>query len=178
MTTKKKTANGSSTSTRSVNRLPVMRRPANPNIGQTIIEHGAKLVYTGRELWTHYPPFASEIEMFARMNGWGVRAETSGGQDFAGLNGEGDRMYRFHAKAVLTIGREAGPTKNGRTSKAYAYRLVWDTSRTGLFELVRWHRRTSTDPKWSEFGSVSEIRAIIALNPVVRLVPAQAASDE
>lgn len=177
--TKKKVANGSGTSTRSNNRPPTARRPASPNIGQTIIDNGTTLVYTGRELWTHYPTFATEIELFAKMNGWGVRSETSGGQDFAGLNTDGDRMYRFHAKVTLSLGREAGLTKNGETSKAYAYRLVWDTSRTGLFELVRWHRRTSTAPAWTEFGSIAEIRAIIALHPVVRLsVPVQVASDE
>lgn len=148
-------------------RMTAKDRPKNPNVGTVILERGHRLVYTGRNLWAWYPSEAVDLERFARVNGWGVRIETGGHLEFTGLNAEGDRTHRSYAKVVLTIGRESGPTKNGRTSKGYTYRLVWDTQDTGLFELRRWHRRTTTDPQWVEFGSVREIRSIISLNPVI-----------
>lgn len=145
---------------------PALARPLKPVIGRVIIERGRRLVHTGRDLWTWYPDAATELERFARARRWGVKSDTAGVHEFIGLNAEGDRMYRTHATVTLLVGREPGPTTLGRTSKGYTYRLVWDSSRTGLFELVRWERRTSTARTWIEFGSVGEVRSIIARNPV------------
>jgi hypothetical protein len=144
-------------------------RPIHPPIGTVITEHRQKLVHTGRDMWAWYPSTAYELECFAKAKGWGTKVEITGAHEFVGFNDDGDRMYRTYAKIVLIVGRESGPTKNGRTSKGYAYRLMWDTSRTGLFELESWYRKTTTHPNWVGFGSVGEIRAIIALHPVITL---------
>lgn len=145
---------------------PVSNRPANPNAGDTFRENGKTLVYTGRD-WAWFPSTASDLIKFARLHRWGWKVEISPKYLEAGRNAEGDKIVRTEVKIVLLIGRAIGETINGRQSRAYTYRLTWDTSRTGVFDLVAGFRQTSVNPTWTEIGSISEIRPIIARNPVL-----------
>lgn len=144
----------------------VTDRPENPNAGDTFRENGKTLVYTGRD-WAWFPTTASDLIRFARSYGWGAKVTIAPKYTEAGRNAEGDKIVRTEVKIVLLIGREPGETKNRRESKGFLYRLVWDTSRSGVFDLVSWYRRTTANPEWVEIGSVSEIRPIIARNPVL-----------
>jgi hypothetical protein len=141
-------------------------RPTNPRAGETIRENGRALVYTGRD-WAWFPTTASDLIKFARLHGWKTKVTIAPKYTEAGRNAEGDKLIRTEVKIVLLIGREPGETKNRRQSRGYLYRLVWDTSRTGVFDLVSWYRRTTANPQWVEIGSISEIRPIIAQNPVI-----------
>lgn len=141
-------------------------RPEKPNAGDMIREHGRALIYTGRD-WAWFPTTASDLIKFARMHGWKTKVQVSPKYTEAGRNAEGDKLVRTEVKIVLFIGRELGSTINQRESRGYLYRLVWDTSRTGVFDLVSWNRRTSANPAWVELGSIAEIRPIIARNPVL-----------
>lgn len=141
-------------------------RPEKPNAGDMIRENGRTLVYTGRD-WAWFPTTASDLIKFARLHGWKTNVKVSPKYTEAGRNAEGDKLIRTEVKIVLLIGRESGPTTNRRESRGYLYRLVWDTSRTGVFDLVSWWRRTTANPQWVELGSVAEIRPIIARNPVI-----------
>lgn len=141
-------------------------RPEKPNPGDVHQDKNGLLVYTGRD-WAWFPETASDLIRFARSHRWGTRVEIAPKYTPGGFNAEGDKLIRTDVKIVLLIGREPGASVGGRPSKGYTYRLVWDTSRNGLFELVSWHRRTSTHTSWAEVGSISEIRPIIARNPVL-----------
>lgn len=141
-------------------------RPPNPNAGDVFTESGRKLVFTGRD-WAWFPDTATELLKFARRFGWGVKIDIGATHREAGRNLEGDKIVHTDVRIVMLIGREPGPTSNGRQSKGYLYRLVWDTSRFGIFELVSWYRRTSTDPRWVQPGTIAEIRPIIARHPVL-----------
>lgn len=143
-------------------------RPANAEIGETIIENGATMVHIGKNRWTFFPAPARDIEKFAKLRGWGALSTIVGGSDFVGYSLEHEPCYHTYARVTLVVGREPGLTVKGRESKGYTYRLIWDTYRTGLFELTGWYRRTSTDPRWVEFSSIAEVRPVIALHPVVR----------
>lgn len=145
---------------------PESSRPANPNPGDVYREGNGTLVYTGRD-WAWFPETATDLIRWARRHGWGTRVEITPKYIEAGFNAEGDKLIRVEVKIVLLIGREAGRTIQGRESKAYQYRLMWDTATNGIFELCSWHRRTSTEPGWHEVGSIAEIRPIIARNPVL-----------
>lgn len=142
-------------------------RPVKPLIGDTYIENGRLLIFNGRD-WTWFPSTALDLIKFARLHRWGFSYEIKTKHEFLGRNAEGDRMYRSDVKLILCIGREPGKTKPPvNVSKGFTYRLVWDTTRTGLFELVNAHRRTSTDLRWTEPSSIAEIRPIIARFPVI-----------
>jgi hypothetical protein len=145
---------------------PSGNRPTNPRAGETIRENGCALIYTGRD-WAWFPTTASDLIKFARMHGWKTKTTVEPKYTEAGRNAEGDKLIRTEVKIVLLIGRESGATTNRRESKGYLYRLVWDTSRTGVFDLVSWNRRTTTDTRWVQLGSIAEIRPIIARNPVL-----------
>ncbi len=146
---------------------PVFDRPEHPTIGDTFVENGQTLVWTGRD-WAWFPSTASELIRFARLHRWGARVTIEPKYELVGRNVEGDQIYRPEVKIVLLVGRNPGKTiPPAKTSKGYLYRLMWDTSRTGVFELVNAYRKTSTDPKWTEPGSISEIRPIISRFPVV-----------
>lgn len=145
---------------------PMGDRPANPNAGDMVRENGRTLIYTGRD-WAWFPTTASDLIKFARMHGWKTSVRVTPKYTEAGRNAEGDKLIRTEVKIVLLIGRDAGLTTNRRESKGFLYRLVWDTSRTGVFDLVSWWRRTTANPEWVEVGSIAEIRPIIARNPVI-----------
>lgn len=140
---------------------PTSERPSSPNPGDTFREDGRTLVYTGRD-WAWFPSTASDLIVFARKHGWGTRVTIEPKYIEAGRNAEGDKIVRTEVKIVLLIGREPSVT-----TKGYLYRLAWDTCKNGIFDLVSWHRRTTSDPQWSEIGSIAEIRPIIARNPVI-----------
>lgn len=147
-------------------RAPV-QRPEKPTVGDTFVENGQTLVWTGRD-WSCLPSTALDLIRFARFHRWGARIVIKGSYTYMGRNVENDRVYRPDVKLIVMIGREPGRTKPpANESRGYAYRLMWDTSRNGLFELVSAYRRTSTDPKWSEPGSIAEIRPIISRFPVI-----------
>ena len=150
-------------------------RPRDVRAGHVLRENGKILVYTGRD-WAYFPTTALDLIAWARRHRWGYKVEVSPKYEYLGENTGGDRMYRAEVKVVLHLAREAGRTRNAGQSKGFHYRLVWDTHRIGIFELTHWHRRTTTDPRWTEFGSVAEIRPIIARYPV--LPGAKGPSDE
>jgi hypothetical protein len=146
---------------------PVFSRPDNPSTGDTYEENGRTLVFNGRD-WTWFPSTALDLIKFARLHRWGFTLTIEPKYEYAGRNAEGDKMHRTSVKIILLVGREPGETKPpANVSKGFTYRLVWDTSRTGLFELVSAYRRTSTHPQWTEPGSISEIRPIISRFPVL-----------
>jgi hypothetical protein len=140
-------------------------RPEKPGLGDTWMENDRILVFVGRD-WAWFPSTASDLIRFARLHKWGTKVQITPKYTFAGYNPERDKLYHADVKIIVMVGREAGSTKDGHTSKGYTYRLVWDTSRMGIFDLITWHRRTSTEPRWHEFGSIAEIRPIISRNPV------------
>lgn len=146
---------------------PITERPEKPSLGDSYVENGRTLIFNGRD-WTWFPSTALDLIKFARLHRWGFSFDVKTKYEFVGRNTEGDKIYRSDLKLILLIGREPGKTKPpANESKGFTYRLVWDTSRTGLFELVSAYRRTSTDPRWIEPGSISEIRPIIARFPVL-----------
>jgi len=145
---------------------PESDRPANPNAGDTFRENGKTLVYTGRD-WAWFPDTARDLIKFARSHRWGTRVTIEPKYTEAGYNAEGDKLIRTEVKIILLIGRNPGETINRRTAKGFLYRLVWDTSKNGIFDLVSWYRRTTDNPAWTELGSIAEIRPIIARNPVL-----------
>lgn len=143
-------------------------RPTDVRLGYVHTEEGQKLVYIGRGTWTWFPVHADTLVAYARSRGWGSRIEINAANPYVGDDDEGQPIHKANVRIVLYVGREPGKTSNGRESKGYQYRLMWDTAEVGTFRLARKHRRTSTDPAWLEIGSVYEIRPIIGTHPVVK----------
>lgn len=149
------------------NRIKAKERPADPTLGQLHKEDGNVLVYVGRNVWAWFPAQCGHIIKYARENGWGAKLEVKPSQSVVGKDSDGKELTKPIVRVILYIGRNEGPTKNGKYSKGYAYRLMWDTHETGTFKLVSKYRRTSDVPQWVEVGSVYEIRNIVTLHPVV-----------
>lgn len=141
-------------------------RPENPKTGDIIREIGKALVFNGRD-WAWFPSVASDLMRLARAYGWGRSVTVRPEREERGWTDEGEMIVKKSVKVILLLGREPGPTTNGRTSKGYTYRLVWDTSANGTFELISWFRRTSTHPNWAEIGSIAEIHPIMSRYPVI-----------
>jgi len=149
------------------NRIKAKERPENPTLGQTHTEDGNVLIYVGRNSWSWFPAQAGHIIKYAQDNGWGTKVEIVGASSVVGKDSEGKELTKPIVRVILYIGRNEGPTKNGKYSKGYAYRLMWDTHEVGTFRLVSKYRRTTDVPTWVEVGSVYEIRSIVSLHPVV-----------
>jgi len=142
-------------------------RPDNPALGQTIVERGQVLVYVGRGTWAWFPVQAGNLIGLARTHGWGYKIEITSTSVVVGKDSEGTELTKPVVRVIVYIGRNEGPTKNGKISKGYQYRLMWDTHDIGTFRLVSKYRRTTDVPTWAEVGTMYEIKPIVTMHPVV-----------
>lgn len=146
----------------------VSTRPEDPALGDFHKEDGNLAVYIGRGMWTWFPTQAANLINSARAFGWGVKLVKVPTMHVVGTDGNGKELSAPLVRLILLLGREQGPSKNGANSKGYTYRLMWDTREAGKFRLVSKYRRTTTDPEWTEIGSVYEIRSIMSRFPVIK----------
>lgn len=150
------------------NRIKMAERPLDPFLGQTIVETGQVLVYVGRGNWAWFPVQGANLIKLARDHGWGYKIEIKGSSIVIGKDSEGKELTKPVVRVVVLIGRNPGSTKNGKTSKGYQYRFMWDTFDIGTFRLVKKYRRTTDEPQWIEVGTMYELKPIITMHPVVR----------
>lgn len=150
------------------NRIRMAERPENPELGDTIAERGQILVYVGRGTWAWFPVQGANLIKLATDHGWGYKVEIKGSQSVVGKDSAGKELTKPVVRIVVYIGRNPGPTKNGKISKGYQYRFMWDTHDVGTFRLVSKYRRTSDEPRWAEVGTMYELKPIITMHPVVR----------
>lgn len=134
-----------------------------PPVGRIVRDGHMLQIWTHRG-WTWFPNEALELVVWARRYGWKAVVDVPD-----------DGVLRQNADTDLILpillGREAGPTSDGKDSLAYLFRVTWACdARGGKFKLVG-HIYMTNVHGWTDIPSVSAVKKIVSTHPVVLAVP-------